>query len=181
MQLNVFNDYSYTIEMIIQAGQKNLIVKSVPVRTNPALRRSRLVKSIGSYVVQMFVITTRIFIIYRALRFFFIVGLLVMLPGVVLGLRYIWIMASGGGLGNIQSLIFAAVFLLAGFFVILSGFLADLISVNRKLLEEVRARTINLEYHVLGEAPSPAKKKTSLVDESSIMARKIVRPRSTQN
>ena len=61
-------------------------------------------------------------------------------------------MASGGGSGNIQSLILAAVFLLSGFFVILSGFLADLISVNRQLLEELRTRTIRLEYQVLGDA-----------------------------
>jgi glycosyltransferase involved in cell wall biosynthesis len=166
MQLNVFNEYSYTIETIIQAGQKNLIIKSVPVRTNADLRPSRLVSSIGSYVMQMSVIMTRIFIIYRALRFFFIVGIIIMLPGVLLGLRYIWIMTRGDGLGNIQSLILAAVFLLAGFFVILSGFLADLISVNRKLLEELRARTINLEYRAFGEVQSPvAEKKLNLVDK----------------
>jgi glycosyltransferase involved in cell wall biosynthesis len=152
MQLNVFNEYSYTIETIIQAGQKNMRVISVPVRTNVDLRPSRLVKNIGSYIIRMLLIMGRIFVTYRPLRFFFFVGLLIMLPGVLLGLRFIWDMAIGGGGGNIQSLILAAVFLLAGFFVILSGLLADLISVNRKLLEELRSRSLRLEYHFLGDA-----------------------------
>jgi glycosyltransferase involved in cell wall biosynthesis len=152
MQLNVFNEYSYTIEMIIQAGRKNMVVTSVPVRTNPELRRSRLVKSLGSYVVRMLVVMSRIFIIYRALRFFSLVGTLIMLPGAALGVRYLWLMANGRGFGNTQSLILAAVFLLAGFFVIICGFLADLISVNRQLLEELRTRTVLLEYHIFGEA-----------------------------
>jgi glycosyltransferase involved in cell wall biosynthesis len=163
MQLNVFNEYSYTIETIIQAGHKNIVVASVPVRTNPDLRPSRLVKSIRSYVVQMLMVMCRIFITYRPLRFFFTVGTLIMLPGIALGLRYLWIMANGLGFGNIQSLILAAVFLLAGFFVILCGFLADLISVNRKLLEEVRTRTILLEYHFFGESfPSERSKYSGL-------------------
>jgi glycosyltransferase involved in cell wall biosynthesis len=151
-QLNVFNEYSYTIETIIQAGQKNMAIVSVPVRTNDDLRPSRLVKGMGSYVARMVIVMSRIFVIYRALRFFFTLGILIMLPGVILGLRYLWHMASGSGSGNIQSLILAAVFLLAGFFVILSGFLADLISVNRKLLEELRSRAIRLEYHVVGSS-----------------------------
>jgi hypothetical protein len=103
----------------------------------------------------MLMVMFRIFITYRPLRFFFVIGTLIMLPGVALGLRYLWLMANGLGSGNTQSLILAAVFLLAGFFVILSGFLADLISVNRKLLEEVRTRTILLEYHLLGESCGP--------------------------
>ena len=165
IQLNVFNEYSYTIETIIQAGQKNMAILSVPVRTNADLRPSRLIKNIGFYVLRMLLIMSRIFVIYRALRFFFAIGALIMLPGFLLGLRYIWILVSGGETQNIQSLILAAVFLLAGFFVILSGFLADLISVNRTLLEELRSRTIRLEYHVLGT--SQGKAPDSTIEESA--------------
>ena len=146
MQLNVFNEYSYTIETIIQAGQKNMAITSVPVQTNGELRPSRLMKTITSYVFRMLAVMTRMFVVYRALQTFLIIGVLIMLPGVALGLRYLWLLSTGGGSGNVQSLILAAVFLLSGFFVIMSGFLADLISVNRKLLEEVRSRLINLEY-----------------------------------
>ena len=100
MQLNVFNEYSYTIETIIQAGYKNIVVASVPVRTNPDLRPSRLVKSIGSYIARMLMVMFRIFITYRPLRFFFVIGTLIMLPGVALGLRYLWLMANGLGPGT---------------------------------------------------------------------------------
>jgi hypothetical protein len=150
MQLNVFNEYSYTIETIIQAGQKNMSVVSVPIRTNAETRPSRLVKSISDYVRRMLITMARIFIIYRALRFFTAVGLLIMLPGFLLGVRYLWLMANGLGEGNVQSLILAAILLLAGFFVILSGFLADLVSVNRKLLEDVRTRLMRLEHESHG-------------------------------
>ncbi len=146
MQLNVFNEYSYTIETIIQAGQKNMAITSVPVQTNGELRPSRLMKTITSYVFRMLAVMTRMFVVYRALQTFLIIGVSIMLPGVALGLRYLWLLSTGGGSGNVQSLILAAVFLLSGFFVIMSGLLADLISVNRKLLEEVRSRLINLEY-----------------------------------
>jgi len=160
MQLNVFNEYSYTIETVIQAGQKNMRVISVPVRTNEDLRPSRLVKTVASYVTKMLLIMSRIFVTYRPLRFFFFVGALIMLPGVLLGFRFVWNLALNVGSGNVQSLILAGVFLLAGFFVMLSGLLADLIAVNRKLLEELRSRTIRLEYHLLGETevtrPRPA-------------------------
>jgi glycosyltransferase involved in cell wall biosynthesis len=151
MQLNVFNDYSYTIETIIQAGLKNIRVVSVPVRTNQYLRPSRLVKSTTSYVIKMLIIITRIFVTYRPLRFFFFVGVTIMVPGIALGLRFLWNLINNGGGENIQSLILAAVFLLAGFFVIFAGLLADLITVNRKLLEEVRSRTLRLEYNLLDE------------------------------
>src|SRR4029078_263691 len=104
------------------------------------------------------VIMGRIFVIYSALRFFLTVGILVMLPGIFLGLRYLWHLATASGLGNIQSLILAAVFLLAGFFVILSGILAELISVNRKLLEELRARIMRLEYRDIEPSKSVPEK-----------------------
>jgi glycosyltransferase involved in cell wall biosynthesis len=173
MQLNVFNNYSYTIETIIQAGQKNIVITSVPVRTNAPLRPSRLVKNNRSYIVRMIAVMTRFFVIYRALRFFFVVGILLMLPGIGLGIRYLWIMVSGGGSGNVQSLILAAVFLLAGFFVVLSGFLADLISVNRQLLEELRTRTIRLEYQMLRDAGVTSEGE----EKSSVRRKELTRAR----
>src|SRR4029078_11992079 len=111
-----------------------------------------------SYATRMLLIMSRIFVTYRALRFFSFVGVLIMLPGDLLGLRFIWYLTNGSGTGNVQSLILAAVFLLAGFFVILSGLLADLISVNRKLLEELRARIMRLEYRDIEPSKSVPEK-----------------------
>ncbi|MBU4557195.1 MAG: glycosyltransferase family 2 protein, partial [Actinobacteria bacterium] len=115
MRLNVFNDYTYTIETIIQAGQKNMAIISVPVRVNADLRPSRLVKSIPSYVNRSLVTILRIFMTYKPMRFFMFPGLISFGFGVVVGIRYLYLYAIEGGQGHVQSLILTAILLLAGF------------------------------------------------------------------
>lgn len=148
LALNVFNDYTYTLETLIQAGQKGMRVVSVPVRVNGDLRPSRLVKSIPSYVKRSILTIFRIFIVYQPLKFFVMVGTLPFLTGLALGVRFLVQFARGEGEGHIQSLILAAVLLLMGFLTYLSAILADLLSVNRRLLEELqrhhRSRLVEL-------------------------------------
>ncbi len=138
-RLVVFNDYTYTLETIIQAGQRDIAVESVPVRVNDDLRPSRLVKSIPSYVRRSVVTIVRIFVVYRPFRFFATIGALLLGTGVLLGIRFLWLSATGRSGGNVQSLILAGALLVMGFQTVLVAFLADLISANRKLLEELRA------------------------------------------
>jgi glycosyltransferase involved in cell wall biosynthesis len=137
-QLVVFNDYTYTLETIIQAGQKNIAITSVPIRVNEDLRPSRLVKSIPSYIKRSIVTIVRIFVIYRPFRFFATIGMLLFSAGFLIGLRFLWFYLSGSGGGHIQSLILAAVLLIMGFQTMLIAFVADLLAANRKLIEEVR-------------------------------------------
>ena len=134
----VFNDYTYTLETIIQAGQKNMPVTSVPVRVNGDLRPSRLVKSIPSYIRRSIVTIIRIFIIYRPFRFFASIGLVLFAAGMILGLRFLGYYVMGQGGGHIQSLILTSVLLLMGFQTFLIAFVADLLAANRKLIEGVR-------------------------------------------
>jgi len=136
-RLNVFSDYTYTLETIIQAGQKNMGIVSVPVRVNGDLRPSRLVRSILSYVRRSMVTMFRIFIIYRPFQFFMTLGSTLFLAGLGVGARFVYYYASGRGLGHVQSLILAAVLMIFGFQTGLLAFLADLQSVNRRLLEEL--------------------------------------------
>ena len=138
MKLNVFNDYTYTLETIIQAGQKNMAVISVPIQVNDDLRPSRLVRSILSYVTRSFMTIVRIFVVYRPFRFFFTIGLVLFTAGVLIGMRFLYYYFIHKGSGHIQSLILAAIFLGMGFQTILVAFLADLLSVNRKLLEDIQ-------------------------------------------
>jgi glycosyltransferase involved in cell wall biosynthesis len=140
MVLNVFSDYTYTLETIIQAGQKNLRIASVPIRVNGELRPSRLVRSIGGYVRRSIFTMLRIFVVYRPLRFFMTVGMFPLLIGLALGMRFVAYYAQGAGSGHIQSLILAAVLLLVGFQTMLLAVLADLLSVNRRLLEDLQLR-----------------------------------------
>jgi glycosyltransferase involved in cell wall biosynthesis len=137
-RLMVFNDYTYTLETIIQAGQKNMAITSVPIRVNADLRPSRLVKSIPSYIKQSIVTIIRIFIIYRPFRFFATIGGVIFGIGFLIGLRFLWHYLNGAGAGHIQSLILSASLLLMGFQTLLVAFLADLLAANRKLVEDVR-------------------------------------------
>ncbi|WP_296696949.1 glycosyltransferase family 2 protein [Thiocapsa sp. UBA6158] len=137
-QLVVFNDYTYTLETIIQAGQKNMAIRSVPVRVNKDLRPSRLVKSIPSYIKRSIVTIVRIFVIYRPFRFFATIGVVLFTVGFLIGLRFLWWWWVGSGEGHVQSLILAAALLGMGFQTLLVAFLADLLAANRKLLEELR-------------------------------------------
>ena len=137
-RLMVFNDYTYTLETIIQAGQKNMAITSVPVRVNDALRPSRLVKSIPSYVKRSLVTIVRIFAIYRPFRFFATIGAVLFAAGFLIGLRFLLKYLGGEGSGNVQSLILAGALLVMGFQTVLVAFLADLLAANRKLMEEVR-------------------------------------------
>ena len=137
-RLMVFNDYTYTLETIIQAGQKNMAITSVPIRVNEDLRPSRLVKSIPSYIKRSIVTIVRIFIVYRPFRFFGMIGTFLFGIGFVIGLRFLWKYLGGEGDGHVQSLILAAVFIGMGFQTLLVAFVADLLAANRKLLEDVR-------------------------------------------
>jgi len=139
-RLMVFNDYTYTLETIIQAGQKNMAITSVPIRVNEDLRPSRLMKSIPSYIKRSIVTIVRIFIIYRPFSFFGSIGALFFGTGLLIGARFLWLYLSGEGEGHIQSLILAGALLVMGFQTLLVAFLADLMAANRKLMEDVRFR-----------------------------------------
>ncbi|MDP9193009.1 MAG: glycosyltransferase [Acidobacteriota bacterium] len=145
MQINVFNPFTYTLETVIQAGNRNLGVQSVTVRTNAPTRPSRLYSGIGTYLRKSMATIFRIYTVYRPLKTFFAIGSLLMLLGVALGARFLWFYAQGDRGGHIQSLILAAVFLITGFHTWLIALLADLIAVNRRLSEDVLIRVKKLE------------------------------------
>jgi glycosyltransferase involved in cell wall biosynthesis len=145
MRINVFNEHTYTVETIIQAGIKNMALVSVPVRVNKVTRPSRLIRSVPSYLKASVITITRISMTYRPLRFFALPGLAAFAAGALLGLRFIYYYVTGDGAGHIQSLILAALLMGSGFFLVVVGMLADLMAVNRKLLEEIKCRVRKLE------------------------------------
>lgn len=140
MQLNVFNEYTYTLEMIIQAGQKGIAITSVPIRTNKYLRPSRLVKSISAYVQRSLFTILRIFMTYQPLRFFTILGSIPFTIGFMLGVRWLLLFFSGTTRTRLPSLILAAILIIIGVQLWLFGLVADLMAVNRKMLEEIQLR-----------------------------------------
>jgi len=175
MRLHVFNEYTYTLETIIQAGRKNMVVLSVPVRVNEDIRPSRLVKSIPLYIKKSIFTMLRIFVVYRPFRFFMAVGGTVVGAGVLLGVRFLALLVfRGGGGGHVQSLILASILLGVGFQTMLTAFLADLLAVNRTLLEDIEFRSWK-NADLAAQAAAGRRRP----DGASIPARKRQRSRKT--
>ena len=145
LHINVFDNYTYTLETIIQAGRKNIPIISVPIRTNKDLRPSRLMTSIFHYVWRSLLTTTKIFMTYRPFRFFAIPGVISVLLGFIPTIRFFYYYSIGHGSGHIQSLIYSTLLIGTGAFFFLLGFIAELIGINRQLLEDIRARLRALE------------------------------------
>lgn len=138
MQLNVFNQYTYTLETIIQLGQSRKRILSVPIQINATTRPSRLMRSMWSYVIRSVLVLVRIFMIYRPFRFFAVMAGVAISGGVFIGLRFVYFFIVEGASGKIQSLILAAILLVIGSQLAILGVIADLISTNRKLMEHQR-------------------------------------------
>jgi glycosyltransferase involved in cell wall biosynthesis len=148
LKMNVLSDFTYTLETIIQAGIKNINIASVSIKTNEKLRESRLFKSIRSYIGRSVRTIIRIYTMYRPLRVFTYIGSTIFFAGMLIGIRFIYYYFSGSGAGHVQSLILSAILFIVGFQIIMIGLLADLISSNRRLIEEVLYR---IRKNELGE------------------------------
>lgn len=145
MMMNVFDNYTYTIETIMQSKAKGLTIESVPIRVNDGYRKSRLVKNMFDYIQKAAFTILRMFIIYRPFRFFAIIGSLLFFIGMFIWLRFFWFYFHGLGNGNIQSLIFSTILVTIGFQTVIMGLIADLLGINRKLIEDVQVRIKKLE------------------------------------
>jgi len=156
LHLNVTNEYTYTLETIIQAGHHKTAMTSVPIRTNPETRPSRLFSSMWRYMKRSATVITRSFVMYRPLKFFSSIGIIMLLLGAALGIRFLVYMFMGDGSGHIQSLILTAILIMMGFQTITIGLLGDTISSNRKILEDVQYRVRKMDC---GESEEEKKKK----------------------
>ena len=145
LALNVFDNYTYTIETVIQSKTKGLHILSVPIRVNPTFRKSRLVKNIFTYIQKNSFTILRMFIIYRPFRFFAIIGGILLLLGLALLGRFFYFYIFESGNGHIQSLIISAILIITGFQTCIFGILADLLAINRKLIEDVQIRIRKIE------------------------------------
>jgi glycosyltransferase involved in cell wall biosynthesis len=164
LRMTIVSEFSYTLESIIQAGKKRMAIAHVPIATNPRTRESRLFGSIFSYIKQSSATIARIYAMYEPLKVFTYIGLTVFGGGIALGLRFLYYYAFvDRGMGHVQSLILAAVLMIVGFQVLLIGLLADVISANRKLLEDIlyRVRTLELPHAEPDDRPEAADALTS--------------------
>lgn len=147
MRINVINDYTYTLETIVQAGRNRIPITSVPVRTNPELRESRLFHSIWGYVKKSVLTILRALMMYKPLYCFTIVAIIPSVFGVAIGIRFMVFYFMGRGSGHTQSLMLACTLLIIGFITFVIGMLADVISANRKILEDIQYQVKKMEYN----------------------------------
>ncbi|MBQ3785962.1 MAG: glycosyltransferase family 2 protein [Lachnospiraceae bacterium] len=145
LHTNVINNYTYTLETIVQAGRNRMAITHVPIRTNAELRSSRLFSSMFGYVKKSMLTIIRAFMMYRPLVFFSILGAIPFTIGVAIGIRFLVYYFSGNGLGHTQSLILASTLMMLGFTTFIIGFLADIIAANRKILEDIQYRVRRME------------------------------------
>ena len=148
LRLNVFDNYTYTMETLVQAGAKGMKVVSVPIRVNPKTRNSRLVKNVFDYILKSTKTTVRMFIVYRPFRFFISLATVFLLMGLFLVARFLFYYFNDDGNGHIQSLIFSAVFIITAVQLAIVAVIGDLLSINRKLLEDIQIRVKKQELNL---------------------------------
>lgn len=149
MRMNVMNEYTYTLETIVQAGRNRMAITSVPIRTNPELRKSRLFSSMFGYVKRSMVTIIRAFMMYQPMKFFVSIGVIFALIGTAIGGRFLYFYFTGSGGGHTQSLILASMMIIIGVQAAIVGLQGDIIAANRKLLEDIQFRTKNIENALL--------------------------------
>ena len=146
LKLNVVNDYTYTLETIVQAGREKIPIVSVPIRTNPAVRPSRLASSMMRYVRTSMLTILRAYLVYKPLKAFLFISIFPAIPGIVIWIRFLYYFVTAGGAGHIQSLIFACTLIIISFVCIMIGILGDTICANRKILQDVQYHTRKQYY-----------------------------------
>ena len=148
MRMNVINEYTYTLETIVQAGRNRMAITSVPINTNAELRPSRLFSSMYGYIKKSMLTIIRSFLMYRPLQFFCIIGLILLLIGMGIGIRFLVFFFMGNGAGHIQSLILASMMIILGVMTGIVGLQADIISANRKILEDIQYHVKRVDYQL---------------------------------
>lgn len=143
MSINVFDNYTYTLETIIQANAKGLVVENVPIRVNKEERPSRLISNNFVYILRSILTMTRMFIVYRPFRFFAIISAIFLILGLLTGGRFLYYYFNGEGSGHVQSLILASILIITGVQTSVVAIASDLLSINRKLLEDIQMRLKN--------------------------------------
>ncbi len=146
MRLIVLSDYSYTLETIILAGRQKIAVDNVPIRTNRKLRESRLFKSTGNYIQRSGATILRTYAQVKPLKVFGTTSVIMLLGGLAFMIRFLVFFFTGGGNGHVQSLLLGVMLMVIGFQVGIFGILADAVSANRKINEELLYRVKKLEY-----------------------------------
>lgn len=145
LSFHVFSRYSYTIETIIQAKLNKFRIVSVPVRTNPDLRPSRLSSGTIQYVLRSTETLFRIFAIYYPFRFFLSLASGTFLGGLGCAIRYFVYSTMHQESRHVGCMVLGIVLVFLSFILLSMAVLGDALSVNRRLLEAINLELRNLD------------------------------------
>jgi len=151
-KINITSSFSYTTEMLIQAGRKRMAIVSVPIRTNGAIRPSRLFKSVPQFITNTAATMIRSYAMYNPLKVFVMAGTGLFLLGAMPIVRFLWFFINGEGQGHLQSIVIGGSLMTLGVVAIMFGAVADLVGRNRQLLEQTLERLHNLEDTLRSDA-----------------------------
>ena len=148
LRINIISSFSYTIEMLIQAGKKHMAIVSVPIGTNAKTRESRLFSSIPRFIERSLSTMVRMYAMYQPLRVFVYLGIVLVLIGMIPMVRFFYFFLTDGVAGHVQSLVLGSTLLIIGFLTFVIGLVADLINFNRQLVEITLEKTRLMELEI---------------------------------
>lgn len=164
MHINVVNDYTYTLETIVQAGREKIAITSVPIRTNPELRPSRLFRGMWSYVKKSIVIILRAYMMYKPLKCFTYLSVPPVAVGLAIGMRFLYFLVTDGGGGHVQSLILACTLIIIGFLTFMIGLVSDLMASNRRILTDTQYHVRRMEYEAIEDRQRQEQQRAELTE-----------------
>lgn len=142
LRLQVHNDYSYTLETLIQAGRTGMSVAHVPIHTNPPLRPSRLHSGMHSFLWRQSGVIVRSYVLYQPLQSFVLLGSPFVLAGILLIARFLYFyLVNESGIGrHVQSVIIGGTLAVVGMLLLVLGLLGDALRANRQIIQECEMR-----------------------------------------
>ena len=164
MHINVVNDYTYTLETIVQAGREKIAITSVPIRTNPELRPSRLFRGMWSYVKKSIVIILRAYMMYKPLKCFTYLSVPPIAIGLAIGMRFLYFWVTDGGGGHVQSLILVCTLIIIGFLTFMIGLVSDLMASNRRILTDTQYHVRRMEYEAIEDRQRQEQQRAELTE-----------------
>ena len=164
MHINVVNDYTYTLETIVQAGREKIAITSVPIRTNPELRPSRLFRGMWSYVKKSIVIILRAYMMYKPLKCFTYLSVPPVAVGLAIGMRFLYFLVTDGGGGHVQSLILVCTLIIIGFLTFMIGLVSDLLASNRRILTDTQYHVRRMEYEAIEDRQRQEQQRAELTE-----------------
>ncbi len=145
LRLGVYSTHTYVHTTLLSAQDQGLAMLEIPIADRMVERPSRLIKSVPSHIWKAGWNIVRNIVIFRPLRFFGLIGIVLTAVGMIPLIRFGVLYFLGNGDGHLQSIVIGVMFILLGYINLVLGLLGSAIGWHRKVTEEVLYRVKKLE------------------------------------